>query len=108
MGVRCTGSAARRRWEKGEGFAWNAGRNGLKSSSLETFVALDHASSFNSVVVRSNQYVIPISLVHRRRGGEMLLRLLALAGAPVELPEAEVAVGDEGAHLWSQASLIFP
>ncbi len=28
----------------------------------------------------------------------MLLRLLALAGAPVELAEAEVAVGDERAH----------
>ena len=28
----------------------------------------------------------------------MLLRLLALAGAPVELAEAEVAVGDEGPH----------
>ena len=28
----------------------------------------------------------------------MLLRLLTLAGAPVELAEAEVAVGDEGAH----------
>jgi hypothetical protein len=28
----------------------------------------------------------------------MLLRLLALARAPVELAEAEVAVGDEGAH----------
>ena len=36
--------------------------------------------------------------VHRRRRGEMLLRLLALARAPVELAEAEVAVGDEGAH----------
>src|SRR5262245_20981814 len=36
--------------------------------------------------------------VHRRRGGEMLLRLLALARAAVELAEAEVAVGDEGAH----------
>ena len=36
--------------------------------------------------------------VHRRRGGEVLLRLLALARAPVELAEAEVAVGDEGAH----------
>src|SRR2546422_8502765 len=36
--------------------------------------------------------------VHRRRGGQMLLRLLALAGAPEELGEAEVAVGDEGAH----------
>src|SRR5262249_28549020 len=35
--------------------------------------------------------------VHRRRGGEVLLRLLALAGAPIELAEAEVAVGDEGA-----------
>jgi hypothetical protein len=33
--------------------------------------------------------------VHRRRGGEVLLRLLALARAPVELAEAEVAVGDE-------------
>ena len=28
----------------------------------------------------------------------MLLRLLAFAYAPVELAEAEVAVGDEGAH----------
>src|SRR5262249_39981008 len=36
--------------------------------------------------------------VHRRRGGEMLVRLLTLARAPVELAEAEVAVGDEGAH----------
>src|SRR5215470_14206526 len=36
--------------------------------------------------------------VHRRRDGEMLLRLLTLARTPVELPEAEVAVGDEGAH----------
>src|SRR4029434_781406 len=36
--------------------------------------------------------------LHRRRGGEMLLRLLALARAPVELAETEVAVGDEGAH----------
>src|SRR5262249_15827909 len=40
----------------------------------------------------------PHLAVHRRRGGEMRLRLLALARAPVELAEAEVAVGDEGAH----------
>jgi len=37
--------------------------------------------------------------VHRRGGGEVLLRLLALARAPVELAEAEVAVGDEGAQV---------
>ena len=37
--------------------------------------------------------------VHRRRGGEVLAGLLALARAPVELAEAEVAVGDERAHL---------
>src|SRR5713101_8630073 len=36
--------------------------------------------------------------VHRRRGGEVLLSLLALARAPVEFAEVEVAVGDEGAH----------
>src|SRR4029450_10052891 len=36
--------------------------------------------------------------VHRRRGGEMLLRLLALAGAQVELAEVTVAVGHERAH----------
>src|SRR5262245_62452897 len=36
--------------------------------------------------------------IHRRRGGEVLLRLLALARAAVELAEPEVAVGDEGAH----------
>jgi hypothetical protein len=40
----------------------------------------------------------PHLAVHRRRGGEMLLRLLALTRAPVELAEAEVAVGDERAH----------
>src|SRR5262249_19255045 len=40
----------------------------------------------------------PHLAVHRRRGGEMLLRLLAIAGALVELAEAEVAMGDEGAH----------
>src|SRR5262249_50378760 len=33
--------------------------------------------------------------IHRRRCGEMLLRLLALARAPVERAEAEVAVGGE-------------
>src|SRR2546426_5570263 len=36
--------------------------------------------------------------VHRRRGGEVLLGLLALARAPGELAEAEVAVRDERAH----------
>src|SRR6266436_9043327 len=36
--------------------------------------------------------------VQRRRGREVFSGLLALAGAPVELAEAEVAVGDEGAH----------
>src|SRR5262249_31220963 len=40
----------------------------------------------------------PHLAVHRRCGGEVLLRLLTLASAPVELAEAEVAVGDEGAH----------
>jgi len=43
---------------------------------------------------------MPISryAVHRRRGGEVLAGLLALVRAVVELAEAEVAVGDEGAH----------
>src|SRR5436190_18611983 len=36
--------------------------------------------------------------VHRRRRRDVLLGLLALAGAPKELAETEVAVGDEGAH----------
>jgi DNA-binding NtrC family response regulator len=36
--------------------------------------------------------------VHRCGGAEVLMGLLLLAGAPVELAEAEVAVGDEGAH----------
>src|SRR5215831_3401778 len=36
--------------------------------------------------------------VHRRRGGEMLPGLLALVGTAVKLAEAEVALGDEGAH----------
>src|SRR5215471_18967805 len=36
--------------------------------------------------------------VHRRRGGEVFLCQLAFACAPIELAEAEVAVGDEGAH----------
>src|SRR5262249_62142932 len=40
----------------------------------------------------------PHLAVHRRRGGEVLLRLLALARASVELAEAEVAVGDDETH----------
>src|SRR5437899_7720207 len=36
--------------------------------------------------------------VHRRRGGEVLVGLFPLAPVPIELAEAEVAVGDEGAH----------
>src|SRR5215469_2650964 len=36
--------------------------------------------------------------VHRRRGGEVLARLLALARASAELAKAEMAVGDERAH----------
>src|SRR5262249_37422429 len=36
--------------------------------------------------------------VHRRRGGGGVARLLALARARAQLPEAEVTVGDEGAH----------
>src|SRR5712692_158749 len=36
--------------------------------------------------------------VHRRRHGEVLLSLLALAGAPVELAETEVALRDERPH----------
>ena len=36
--------------------------------------------------------------IHRRRRGEVLLRLLTLAHASVELAEAEVAVGDDRAH----------
>src|SRR5262249_42489623 len=38
----------------------------------------------------------PHLAVHRRRGGEMLLRLFALARAPGELAEAEAAVGRFG------------
>src|SRR6516164_4377385 len=41
----------------------------------------------------------PHLAVHRRRSGKMLLRLVALASAPVELAEAEVAVGDETGDL---------
>ena len=36
--------------------------------------------------------------IHRRRNGEVLVRLLTLAHALVEPAEAEVAVGDEWAH----------
>src|ERR1700675_3774348 len=36
--------------------------------------------------------------VHRCCGSEVLPRLIAPARAPVELPKAEMAVGDEGAH----------
>ena len=40
----------------------------------------------------------PPLVVHRRCGGEVLAGLLTLARAPIELTEAEVAVGDERAH----------
>ena len=36
--------------------------------------------------------------IHRRRVRQVFSGLVALAGTPVELAEAEVAVGDEGAH----------
>src|SRR5712692_1869001 len=35
---------------------------------------------------------------HRRRGGEVLVRLLPVARAPEELTEAEVAAGDKRPH----------
>jgi hypothetical protein len=35
---------------------------------------------------------------HRRRGGEVLLRLLPFACLSEEFAEAKVAAGDEGAH----------
>src|SRR5262245_31328878 len=41
--------------------------------------------------------------VHRGRRGEVLLRLLRVARAPVERAEAEVAVGDEPAHAKSSS-----
>src|SRR5258705_5885465 len=37
-------------------------------------------------------------VVHRRRGGEMLTRVIPLVCPPVELAEADVAVGKERAH----------
>src|SRR5262249_20931750 len=37
--------------------------------------------------------------VHRGGGGQMHLRLRLIARAPVELAEAEVAVGDQGPHV---------
>ncbi len=45
--------------------------------------------------MRSERCVRGIS---SRRGREVVLRLLALAGSPVELAEAKVAVGEERAH----------
>src|SRR5205823_3197956 len=36
--------------------------------------------------------------VHRRRGDEVLAAVVLLAGAPVQLSEAKVAVGDDGAR----------
>src|ERR1700730_5961701 len=36
--------------------------------------------------------------IHRRRGRDVFAGLVALTCAPVELTEAEVAMGDEGAH----------
>src|SRR5215510_747914 len=36
--------------------------------------------------------------VHRRRGGDVVLRLLAMAPAAVQFAEAKVAMGDERAH----------
>src|SRR5262245_33585958 len=40
----------------------------------------------------------PHLAVHRRRGGEMLPRPVALGRVAVELTEAAVAVGSEGTH----------
>src|SRR5689334_7875644 len=40
----------------------------------------------------------PHLAVHRRCGGEVLLRLFQLVRAPVELAEAEMAVGGQRTH----------
>ena len=53
------------------------------------------ANSRISTSACSAQNRMSLSTVHRRGDGEVLLGLLALARAPGELAEAEVAVGDE-------------
>jgi hypothetical protein len=62
-------------------------------------VTLNVLRALRQVRLRLLQRELHLHLaVHRRRRGEVLLRLLPLAGAPIELAEAEVAVGDERAH----------
>src|SRR5262249_30284630 len=61
--------------------------------------AADHSRPIPHLRLRRIQPVRhPHLAVHRCRGGEVLLRLLALARGPIELAETEVAVRDEGAH----------
>jgi hypothetical protein len=57
--------------------------------------ATRYANSLSSAFACSSQNRMS---KHRRRGGEVLLRVLTLARTPVELAETEVAVGNERAH----------
>src|SRR5262245_27978469 len=60
------------------------------------------SAELSAIVRRSCRLLQPVRhphrVVHPRRGGEMLLGLLLLARPPGELAEAEVTVGDDGAH----------
>ena len=61
-----------------------------------TFRGTSALSKFVNLLLGLLQSVRHVHLaVHRGRRGEVLLRLLTFARAPVELAEAEVAVGDE-------------
>src|SRR5262249_36782497 len=85
-------------------------RQGITSRSrgLDVYLQPAGAERVNKIPEASSAEVLYLRLrllqpvrhphlaIHRRRGGEVLTRLIALAGAPGELAEAEVAVGDEG------------
>jgi hypothetical protein len=57
-----------------------------------------HASALTSASVCSRQNRMSSLAVHGRGGGEVLLGADVIACPPEELAEAEVAVGDDGAH----------
>ncbi len=61
-------------------------------------VQADHPAELEDIVELREPEVHAHRAVHRRRGREVLGSLFALARPPVQLAQAEVAVGDERTH----------
>src|SRR5215467_4205273 len=88
-------------------------RSVMVSVASNSFLQLSHRNSYRGInsssqLASARRVYLCLRLLqpkahvhlaeHRRSGSEVLLRLLVLTRAPVELAEAQVAVGEEWPH----------